>query len=187
LLIGVTGNIGAGKSTFCKFIKLEGFPVYSADEIGKSVLFQVKDEIVSLFGREILKETGEIDTSRLGRVVFSSRKKLELLTNLTHPLIKREILRIRESLSEKVGFLEAAVLIEAGWQEICDRIAVVFAYKGQRILRASKRFGMREALRRDSLQMPYSEKLKYADYLICNVTDLLKLKKQAISLLRELK
>jgi dephospho-CoA kinase len=186
VLVGVTGNIGSGKSTLCKFLELEGFPVFYADIIGKKALYRVKEKLLETFGSEIFNEKGEIDTKKISSIVFSSPKKLKTLTEITHPLIKEEILRIRDEFSDEVVFVEAAVLIEAGWMDICDKIVLVFAYRGQRILRASRKFGLRETLRRDSLQKPYSEKFKYADYLICNTGDLIHLKEQAISLLKEL-
>ncbi len=185
MLVGVTGNIGSGKSTLCKFLELEGFPVFYADIIGKKALYRVKEKLLETFGSEIFNEKGEIDTKKISSIVFSSPKKLKTLTEITHPLIKEEILRIRNEFSDEVVFVEAAVLIEAGWVDICDRIVLVFAYRGQRILRASRKFGLKETIRRDTLQMPYSEKLKYADYLICNTRDLVHLREQSISLIKE--
>jgi len=187
--VGITGNIGSGKSTLSKFISLKGYPVYSADDFGKEVLKKGGEAyplIVKAFGMEILKNDGEIDTKKLGRIVFSDRKKLELLTSITHPFIKERILKIKEEFSGRLVFVEAAVMVEYGWTYFFDKVVLVFAYKGQRLLRAAKKFGLKEALRRDSLQLPYSEKLKYSNFLICNTQTLLYLKEQADYLLADL-
>jgi dephospho-CoA kinase len=189
LLVGITGNIGSGKSTLCKFLSLRGYPVFSADDFGKEVLRKGAPgyaRVVEAFGSGILREDGEIDTKRLGRIVFSEPEKLELLTSITHPLIKEKILEVKEVYSGSVAFVEAAVMVEYGWTSLFDRVVLVFAYKGQRLLRAARRFGLKEAVRRDSLQLPYSEKLKYCHFLICNTADLLHLKEQADYLLKEL-
>ena len=186
MLVGVTGNIGCGKTTFCRILKAKGFTVLNADEISKEILqSEAKEEVVLRFGREILTENGAIDTKKLASLVFSSSEKLTLLTEILHPMVEERILKLRER--SEVFFLEAAVLIEANWQRLVDVVVLVFAYKGQRLLRAAKRFGLKEAVRRDSFQMPYAEKLKYADYLICNTGTLLDLKEQTLSFLEEFK
>ena len=187
MILGITGNIGAGKSSLSKFLKLKGFPVFDADEIGKSVLQgEAKDEVVKLFGREILNDLGLIDTRKLGTIVFSNYSLLRKLTEITHPLILDRLKRLKSERSQSVVFVEAAVAVEYGWYNFFDGLVVVFAYKGQRMLRAAKRFGLKEALRRDSFQLPYREKLKYADYLICNVSTLLHLKEQSELLAEEI-
>ena len=188
--MGITGNIGSGKSTLCKILSLEGYPVYSADDFGKEVLRRGApgySPVIEAFGEEILGEDGEIDTKKLGGIVFSEPKKLELLTSITHPLIKDRIKEVARRHAGEVAFIEAAVLVEYGWTPLFDRVILVYAHRGQRLLRAGKRFGLKEALRRDSLQLPYREKLKYCDFLICNTKDLLHLKGQALEVLKELK
>ena len=186
-MVGITGNIGCGKSTLSKFLKLKGFKVFDADEIGKSLLQEeAKGKVVKEFGREILREDGSIDTKRLGRIVFSDSSALSRLTSIVHPLILQKLDGIKRKHSGDVVFVEAAVLVEYGWQSHFDSVVVVFAYRGQRILRAARRFGIRGALKRDSFQLPYSEKLKYADYLICNTGTLLHLKEQSELLSEEI-
>jgi len=189
LIVGITGNIGSGKSTLCKILSLKGFPVYSADDFGKEVLKRGAPgyaPVVEAFGEEILKKDGEIDTKKLGKIVFSEPERLELLTSITHPLIKERILEVARKYAGGLAFVEAAVLVEYGWTSLFDRVALVYAHRGQRLLRAAKKFGLKGALRRDALQLPYSEKLKYAHFLICNTEGLLHLKEQAEYLLKEL-
>ncbi len=187
MLIGITGNIGAGKSTLSQILRLKGLKVLNADEIGKEVLQkEALEDVVKAFGEKVLKGK-KIDTKKLGEIVFKDKDKLKILTSITHPLIKERIRKEKERSLRSFTFIEAAVLIEYGWQELFDSIVLVFAYRGQRLLRASKRFGLKEAIRRDSLQLPYSEKLRYSDFLICNTSTLLRLKEQAEWLLKELK
>lgn len=187
LFIGITGNIGSGKSSLSGFLKLKGFPVFDADEIGKSVLqTEARTEVVRVFGGELLTDSGLIDTRKLASIVFSDPLLLKKLTDILHPLILERLKGLKSKHSGSVVFVEAAVAVEYGWHTFFDGLVVVFAYRGQRLLRAARRFGLKEALRRDSLQLPYSEKLKYADYLICNTGTLLHLKEQAELLTEEI-
>ena len=188
MLIGVTGNIGAGKSLFCSFLReLTAAPVVNADELGKRLLKKGEaayEPVVRTFGEGILNEDGEIVPAKLAKLVFSDPKELQKLTSITHPLIAERIEQLGRS--HPLVFVEAAVLIEANWHGLFDAVVLVFAYKGQRLLRAARRFGLKEAVRRDALQLPYGEKLKYADYLVCNVKTPLHLKEQAYALIQEL-
>ena len=189
MLVGITGNIGSGKSTVSAFLRTFGYPVFNADLLGRRLLlkgFPAYRPVVEAFGERILDNDGEIDTKKLAQIVFSSREKLNLLTSITHPLILKEIETIKKAFENSLVFVEAAVLFEYGWEEYFDRIVTVFAHRGQRLLRAAKRFGLREAIRRDRFQLPYSEKLKKTDYLICNTEDMLHLKLQVKELVRAL-
>jgi dephospho-CoA kinase len=189
MIVGITGNIGSGKSTLGKFIELQGFEVIDADVIGKTLLLKGEKGyklVVEKFGEKILKENLEIDTGKLGSLVFSSGEKLKLLTSIIHPLIKSELLKIKERNRNSVVFVEAAVLIEAKWEKLFDRIITVFAYKGQRILRAAKRFGIKEAIRREKFQLSYKEKLKFTDYLVCNTKRPIDMFNQAEKILEEI-
>ena len=189
MLVGITGNIGAGKSTVSNFLRSMGYPVFNADFIAKRLLlkgFPAYSKVVEAFGEGILGENGEIDTKKLGKIVFSDREKLNLFSSITHPLVLREIETIWELYADELVFLEAAVLFEYSWEKHFDRIVTVFAYRGQRLLRAARRFGLREAIRRDRFQLSYSEKLKRTDYLICNTKDMLHLKLQVEELVKAL-
>ena len=189
MLVGITGNIGSGKSTVSAFLRSLGYPVFNADIIGRRLLlkgFPAYRPVVETFGKRILDSNGEIDTKKLGQIVFSSREKLNLLTSITHPLILKEIEEIKEVFKDSLVFVEAAVLFEYGWDRLFDRVVTVFAYRGQRLLRAAKKFGLREAIRRDRFQLPYSEKLRKTDYLICNTRDMLHLKLQVEELVKAL-
>lgn len=179
MVFGITGNIGAGKTTFSKFLKIAGFKVINADTVGKELLKKGKagyEPVLEAFGKEILDKSGEIDTRKLASIVFSDSTKLKTLTSITHPLIGEFIFSLKNS--KKTVFVEAALLIEAGWHKNVDAVITIFAYRGQRILRATKRFGIKEVLKREKFQLPYKEKFKHTDFLICNTETMLNLKKQ---------
>jgi len=179
VLIGVTGNIGSGKSTFCKLLSAKGFSVVNGDELAKSFLkkgHEAYSKIVETFGKGILNGEGEIDRKRLGSIVFNDKESLNKLTAIIHPFVLRAVESLKER--DEITFFEAAVIVEYGWQKTFDAIVTVYAYRGQRILRAARKFGLRNAVLRDRMQLPYSVKFKYTDYLICNTKNLLHLKEQ---------
>ncbi|WP_163327915.1 dephospho-CoA kinase [Desulfurobacterium thermolithotrophum] len=189
MLVGITGNIGSGKSTVSNILKSLGYRVFNADIIGKKILLKGRrgyKAVVREFGTEILKEDGEIDTKKLASMVFSDKKNLDKLTSITHPLILEEISLIKRIYTNSIVFVEAAVLFEYGWQKLFDFVVLVFAYKGQRFLRASRRFGLKEVIRRESFQLPYEKKLEYSDFLICNTENVLHLKEQVLNLVHYL-
>jgi len=187
LLIGITGNIGSGKTTFSNILKSLGFKVVNGDTLAKGFLKKGTPtyfKVVEMFGRDVLTLKGEIDTRALSQIVFSSEKELKKLTSIIHPPLKEEIKKL--AAEPEIVFFEAAVIVEYGWQNLFDKLITVYAHKGQRLLRASKKFGIKEVLKREMFQLPYKEKLKYTDYLICNTRHVLHLKEQAEELVKHL-
>ncbi len=186
MVIGITGNIGAGKTTFARFLKKYGFKVINADDIGKNLLKKGKPGyilVIKAFGESILNGNREINRKKLASIVFSDSKKLELLTSITHPLIGETIFELRK---EGTVFVEAALLIEANWYKKIDTVITVFAYRGQRILRAAGKFGLKEVLKRERFQFSYKDKLKFTDIMICNTKDKLHLLEQTDSFVSQL-
>ncbi len=184
MIIGITGNIGAGKTTLSQILSSLGIRTLNLDEVAKSMLSEedVREEIRKAFGKKVF-ERGKISRRKLASLVFSNKRELVKLENIIHPRLIDKIVKLKGS-SEMV-FVEAAVLFEAGWESLFDAIVLVYAHKAQRILRAAQRFGISGALLRDSFQLSYSVKIGRADFLICNTETPLHLKVQAQQLIRE--
>ena len=114
-IIGLTGGIGSGKSTVSRFLAQLGAVVIDADKAGHEVLRnpEIRDEIVSAFGEQVLAHGGGIDRGRLGEAVFGNTEALERLNDITHPGIRRIVeSRIEELRRQgvKVVVLEAPLL-----------------------------------------------------------------------------
>ncbi|MEA3492845.1 MAG: dephospho-CoA kinase [Candidatus Margulisiibacteriota bacterium] len=138
-IIGLTGPIGAGKDEVAKILRRRGALVIDADKlahtlyVSKSLLWK---KIVKAFGPEILNKSGEINRKKLGKIVFSDRRKLKKLNKLVHPYLKKAIVKKIEG--RKLIVINAAVLKEIGLVSLCDEVWVVMAPKETRLKRLLK-------------------------------------------------
>ena len=138
-VIGLTGGIGSGKSWVAEAIsKALSWEVIYTDDVAREQMKKGGESyfaVVKEFGDGILDKSGEIDRSRLSKIVFEDKTKLEKLNSLTHPLVRtyvlNQIAKFREEKKEAV-LIETALLIEAGYQEFCDEVWYVHAPETQR-------------------------------------------------------
>jgi dephospho-CoA kinase len=167
---GLTGGIASGKSAVAGMLREIGFHVIDADALGHEVMepgTRAFEEIKLEFGEGVIGADGRIDRGKLGAVVFADRGKLERLNAIVHPRVEEEMGR-KFSEWEKSGvkdaaFVEAALLVEAGYQKNLDGLVVAWCRPEQQIERLLARgLSEVEARRRIAAQMPAEEKLKYA-------------------------
>jgi len=133
-VIGLTGGVGCGKSTVAGVIK-ENFnaKLLIADDIGYEMMqpgHDCYDDIVKYFGTDILKKDGNIDRSKLASIVFFNKEELTNLNNIVHPRVQEYIVNaIKEAQQENIDyvFIESAIILEAGYEEICDEFWYVTA------------------------------------------------------------
>ncbi len=147
-IIGITGGVGAGKSTVLQFLKEEfGAYVLQADAVGHLVMEPGQvcyDAVVELFGEKIRNNDKTIDRSRVSDVVFSNGEMLKKLNAIVHPAVKEYILRkAAEERAAGCGLfvIEAALLLEEHYQNFCDEIWYVHADQENRIRRLMKSRG----------------------------------------------
>lgn len=173
-IIGLTGGIGSGKSTVAKYIAEKGIPVYIADDEAKKIMNDenVIEEIVSVFGNQVLNEDGKIDRKKLASIVFKTKSKLKKLNTIIHPKVKQHFSNWLLKYSDKKFIIkEVAILFETKGNLQCDKVILVTAPLNIRIERTMKRDGVaKEAiLERINNQMPEEEKVKLADYVVENI------------------
>lgn len=181
LKIAITGNIAAGKSTIEELLIQKNFNVLDTDAIAHDLLKNktVKQHIIKEFSDYDILEDTEISRLKLGRAIFENdnlRKKLE---SILHPLIKKEIGRffryVEKSPSslingEKIAFVSVPLLFEAGFDNIFDKIILVYTDDKIRLERLIKRnnYSLREAENRIKSQISQDEKTSLADFVIYN-------------------
>jgi dephospho-CoA kinase len=171
--IGLTGGIASGKSTVAAMLRELGFDVIFADEISRGLLRSGEEalhETIREFGPEILGPDGMLDRKKLAAIVFSVQSKLDKLNAIIHPRVEAEMLRQFGELEREgrsVAFVEAALLVEAGYMKDLDGLVVAWCRPEQQMERLIGR-GMteKEAQARIGAQMPVEEKLKLATYRI---------------------
>lgn len=148
-VIGITGGVGAGKSAVLSILK-EDVPceIIRADDIANELKLkghQCYDKIVDLLGEEILGADGEIDRNLMSMIVFEDESKMRQIEQILHPQVKRYILDLIEEKRRenkiKYLFIEAALLIEDGYKQICDEIWYIHASVPTRTKRLMKNRG----------------------------------------------
>lgn len=174
-IIGITGGIGAGKSTVCAEFEKYGAFIVDADKISHQVTEKngtAYQEIVEYFGESILKSNKEIDRKKLAGVVFSDKGKLEKLNEITH---KHIFDKMKEQISlsnNELIILDVPLLFSADFDIKCDFKIAVLANLKDRIKRVMERDNVIEedVLKRISVQLSDEEMKKIADICIENDT-----------------
>ena len=193
-LVGVTGGIGSGKSTVCRFLSELGCTLFEADIVAKNLQLhdaEVIDGIKTLFGSErySVDSSGQLllDRKKIAATVFSSPEKLGVLNNLIHPKVFREFQKSvldAENQGVKILVKEAAILFESSSNKQLDVVVVVVADEQMRIERAvQKGLGNHEEIvRRIALQWPQKKLIEKADYVVVNNGSQEELKKETEAL-----
>ena len=185
LRIGLTGGIGSGKSAAARILGTLGAGLIDADLVGHASYragTEGFDKVIEAFGDDLIGSDGEIDRKKLGPIVFSEPGNLTRLNEILHPIIYSMIkteLNNMENSGEKVAVVEAAILIEANWQDLFDELWVVDTDKEEVIRRLIDRNNVTrdQALERIESQIGREERNGYADAIIKNNAGLLELEK----------
>lgn len=186
--IGITGNIGSGKSTVAKILSENGFSVISADLISKKLLSEQKhiNWVLNTFGDHLISENG-LNRTELGKVIFNDPGKKLILEEYLHPLINSEFKLQLQQLNNPVCY-DIPLLFEAmrPFPEINYKV-VVYCPKETSIQRVMIRnsCSRKEAELRYSNQMPIEEKVKLADYVIDNSGSLEALEQNTLAFIKE--
>ena len=175
-MIGLTGGIASGKSTVTARLRELGAFVADADIVSREVIAcpEVLCAIRAAFGDGVFLEDGELDRRALAASAFASDEGAALLNSITHPAIAGRLSELAaEAESEgkhRLVFVDAALLIEAGFHTLCEGVWLVTANEGTRIARIMERVGLSFELARDRIarQASDEEKRPYATVVIEN-------------------
>lgn len=192
LVLGLIGGVGSGKSRVAALLAEHGACLLPGDEAGHEALRQpeIRESVIRSFGTGILDEHGEIVRRRLGAIVFADEKQLRVLETITHPWIKGRLAAQAAAARERgcpLIVLDAAVLLEAGWDDLCDVIVYVHAPRAQRIerVRQQRGWGEEELRARERRQRSLTEKVTRADVAVDNSGSPVYLAQQVNGLLRQ--
>ena len=180
MIIGLTGGIGSGKSTIAKQLRDMGYRVYDTDSEAKRLIVEdtrVRQQIEQLFGSEVYKD-GIYQTALVAQRVFADHSLLAKLNAIVHPAVKADIMNRVSRLASResqVGnqknlfFIECAILYQAGFDTLCDKVVAVTAPEEIRLARVMKRDGTTIEKVRARIHAQEAEKdVKRADIVINN-------------------
>ncbi len=170
--VGLTGNIGSGKSTVARVFETLGVPVYHADSEAKHFLGEsdVQDSLFLEFGQEIFNDSG-VDKKKLAQLVFKDKNALTFLNSLMHPLVRKDFENWTISHS---GFpyliQEAAILFESGLYKMFDKVITVVSLQELAVTRVMARDGVSEkdVLLRMNNQWSSKKKEELSDFVVYN-------------------
>jgi dephospho-CoA kinase len=196
LIVGLTGGVASGKSVVSRILKEEGAYLIDADQIARELVqprTSAWEELVKVFGKEILQKNGSIHRKQLAAKVFSDPTQRDLLNRTLHPRIKEEMGRRLKAIGQKdpeaIVVIDAPLLVEMGNHREMDKVIVVISTEAQQIARLREREGMdqEEARRIMASQMATKEKVKVADFVIRNEGSLEETERRAREVFQELK
>ncbi|MCQ2459009.1 MAG: dephospho-CoA kinase [Ruminococcus sp.] len=176
MVVGLTGQTGAGKSTVSKIFEQNGFAIIDADKVSRKVVEKGTDcleEIKDIFGMEVILENGELNRAALGSIVFSDKIKLETLDTIVYPYITKEILKMIQHYSStdvKFVLLDAPTLFESHSDDFCDLIISVIADADIRKHRIIARDGITDEQAEKRMNSQLSEEffVSHSDFIIQN-------------------
>ncbi|SFU47319.1 dephospho-CoA kinase [Butyrivibrio sp. INlla21] len=181
-IIGITGGIGAGKTTVLEYIKKNyNCKVVYSDDVANEIKmkgYPAYDELVHLLGKEILGEDGEIDRAKMAKAIFGDEKKLRAVNNILHPAVNTYIINIidEERLRNRLDFVfvEAALLIENGYEDIVDELWYVYASEDVRRQRLKDSRGYSDEKVTDIFKKQLSDDdfREHCDFVLDNSGDL---------------
>jgi dephospho-CoA kinase len=177
LTIGLTGGIGSGKSTVAKILAEFGAPIIDADKVAHTTYAPGAASytaVIGAFGGEIVAPDRTIDRKKLGAIVFGNPDRLNKLTSIVWPAtfqsIRENLADLRARGTKTPVIVEAAILIEANWQPICDEIWLVRASRQAVIDRIERQRGLKpaETEARIRAQLSDDERARHASLVIDN-------------------
>ncbi|XOD67092.1 MAG: dephospho-CoA kinase [Flavobacteriales bacterium Tduv] len=175
-VVGLTGGIGAGKSTASYFFSQKGLPVYNSDLSAKILMEQIdslKSDIIKAFGKQAY-QAGGLNTKYLSQKVFENPLHLKCLNALVHPWVSLDFKNWMCRHEAPYCIKETAILFEVGIHQLCDLIITVTAPLDIRIKRIIQRdkFDQAEILKRIKNQWTDREKVSRSDIIIENMGDI---------------
>lgn len=190
MIIGVTGGIGSGKTTFSKALEEKGAYLIDADQIVSTLYKYDKDlkkQVSELFGETIMMDD-QLDRRKIVNIVTADKNKLNELNKIVHKRVEEEIKKDIEANSKKgIIVLDVPIPTKTGFMDVCDVIIVVNSFIRNRIDRIMSRNGIPgyEAKKRMKMQISQKEYVKIADHIITNNGSIEDLKEKATKLLKE--
>ncbi len=190
LIVGLTGQIGCGKSTALSYLGAKGVFTVSTDNLTGKLLTLKKcySKIVGRFGKRLLDKDGTLNKRLLSEIIFTDKTKRKWLEGLLHPLIIENTIFLIENCREKTAVIDAPLLFETGFDKYCDiTVAVVADKKTQKERLLERGWSKRHMADRLKTQFSGARKAELSDIIIFNDTSLRHFHKKLDDLQKTLK
>ena len=176
LKIGLTGNIGSGKSIVSAILRTSGIPVYDCDTEAKRLMQEdpeTRSSIIDKFGSRCYPDGKNLDRRYLAGIIFNNPEALQQINSIVHPRVREDFNRWSIESGKPTVAVESAILFEAGFEKETDVIITIYADRATCISRAVRRNNstVQQVESRLQQQMSAEEQIKKSDYSICNNDD----------------
>ncbi|XP_053387502.1 bifunctional coenzyme A synthase-like isoform X2 [Mercenaria mercenaria] len=176
-IIGLTGGIASGKSSVCKRLEGQGAKIVDCDKLGHKAYIKGTpgfDKVVAAFGQQVVGEDGEISRKELGKIVFGNKEELKRLNGIVWPEIAqlaKEQMQEYSKDGHKVIVLDAAVLLEAGWDDMCHEVWTTIVPQDEAVKRMIERNNLTEEQARQRLnsQITNLERVEKSNVILCTL------------------
>ncbi len=190
--VGITGNLGCGKSTVGNMFKRLGAVVVDADEIIREFYKKnspIYDKLVFLLGEEVVSENGDIDRKKVANIVFENPELLKRLEKITHTALYERLREIEKDLGkDDIFMVEASLIFEKGTRYMYDKVIVVYApYDTCKRRATEKGMSPEDFERRMRYQMDIEKKKELADIVIDNSGEIMNTWEQVKEVYKTLK
>jgi dephospho-CoA kinase len=192
MLIGLTGQIGAGKTSAARILARLGAAVVDADQIGRKVVDQssvLRRKLAKVFGNSVIDGKGRVYRKKLAELAFAGGNATETLNALVHPYLLKELRRRvrRASRTHAVAVIDAALLLYWGLDKEVDFVLVIHASRATRLKRLEARgISRKDALARERAQLSFREFQQRADRVMLNNGTIDDLKRKIQTLYRQI-
>ena len=173
--IGITGNIGSGKSWVCALFEAQGIPVFYSDDEAKRLYYQddIKDKMTARFGEAIYLPDGKLDKALLSRTIFGNHEDMLFVEQTLYPVLNRHFVEWAEQQDSPYVLYESAIIFEKNIQHLFDAVIMVSASEEKRLRRVVARdhCSPESAAIRMKAQWSEDEKRRLADFIIYHEND----------------
>ncbi len=176
LKIGLTGNMGSGKSVVSTIFRIMGIPVYDCDTEAKRLMQHDKitrSKIIEAFGKECYTPSKELNKKHIASIIFNDTAALQKMNNIVHPRVKEDFAQWSTRQHNKTVAIESAILFECGLRDSVDIAIAIYADRETCIERACRRSNAtrQEVEERLDEQIPATDIIAQSEYSICNNPD----------------